>query len=128
MPAWWKNWLLWTFIGGGFLLFGGLAGHGYRRMLAPSAPPGASSTVSALDVEGLFLLSLGGGIVVGLIGLALTLASQPRGIGWILGLGAVGLLLFLIFVWPTPYKYYWNKDNQLIRIHRLSGAGGYVVR
>jgi hypothetical protein len=127
--SWWKtpwvkNSLIWTAIGVSFLFFGGLAAHGYRRMLGASGA--AEAAIGAVDWEGLGQLSVGGGIVVGLIGLALTLAS-PRGIGWGLGLGTVGLLLFLIFIWPTPYKYYRGNEGRLIRVHRLTGSGHYVV-
>jgi hypothetical protein len=121
---WVKNALIWAAIGAGFLFFGGLAAHGYRRMLDASS---ASATpIGPLDWVGLAQLSLGGGIVVGLIGLALTLAS-PRGIGWTMGLGTVGLLLFLLFIWPTPYKFYRTKGGQLIRVHRLTGSGQEVL-
>lgn len=123
-PRWLKNSLIWAGIGVSFLFFGGLAAHGYRRMLATTGS--GELPIGRLDLEGLALLSLGGGIVVGLIGLALTLAS-PRGVGWGLGLGAVGLLLFLVFIWPTPYKYYRGKERQLIRVHRLTGTGQPVV-
>jgi hypothetical protein len=117
-PRWLNNGLIWAAIGIGFLFFGGLAAHGYRRLL--------SGAGGGVDWEGLLLLSVGGGIVVGLIGLALTLVS-PRGIGWGLGLGVVGLLLFLIFIWPTPYKYYRGDEGRLIRVHRVTGSGQPVV-
>jgi hypothetical protein len=74
--------------------------------------------------SGLIRLSVGGGVALGLIGVALSL-SNPRGVGWGLGLLVVGSLLFLIFVWPTPFKYYRAKD-QLIRVHRVTGEAHYV--
>jgi hypothetical protein len=81
--------------------------------------PGALLTRAVL--LGLIYLSVGGGVALGLIGVALTLAN-PRGVGWGLGILVVGAVLFLVFVWPTPYKYYRASDHQLIRIHRVTGA------
>ena len=128
-----RNGGIWAGLGFGFFFFGGLANAGYRHMILS---PGSSEAVSSVNWdallalvswEALLALSVGAGVVIGLIGLALTLAS-PRGIGWGLGLGTVGLLLFLIFVWPTPYKYYREKGKGLVKVHRLTGNGDYVVR
>ena len=124
MWPWAKNWLIWSMLGIGFLFFGGLASHGYRRLLATSGSIEAAT--NSFSWGALLELSIGGGIVIGLIGLALTLAS-PRGVGWGLALATVGLLLFLIFIWPTPYKYYRDKGGGLIKVHRLTGNGDYVV-
>jgi hypothetical protein len=78
-----------------------------------------------VDWSGLVQLSLGGGVAIGLIGLALSLA-KPGGAAWGLGVVVIGALLFLIFVWPTPYKYYRDRDQQLIRVHRVTGEGHFV--
>jgi len=125
-----RNFLIWTVIGVLFLLFGGLAGYGYRQMTKDAAGTSGSGTNmdwwTGVDWSALVQLSLGGGVALGLIVLAVTIAS-PRGAGWALGLGAVVLLLFVIFVWPTPYKYYRDKEQRLIRVHRLTGSGDYVV-
>jgi hypothetical protein len=117
---WLKNLFIWAVIGTGILFFGGLAAHGYRAMLG-------TTPAAEIDWLALWYMSIGGGIVLGLIGLALTLAS-PRGVGWALGVGTVAVLLFLIFVWPTPYKYYRTKGGQLVRVHRLTGTADYVIR
>jgi len=130
---WWdralsKGWvralLIWGAIGILLLFFGGLAAQGYLRLMTP-CPVDAPCPERATDWGGLGLLSVGGGVALGLIGLALSLAN-PRGVGWGLGLVVIGALLFVIFVWPTPYKYYRAKDRQLIRVHRVTGTADYV--
>ena len=109
--------LLWTLIGAGLLFFGGLAFHGYRLLITPCPEP---CPARLIDWFALGQLAIGGGVASGLIGLTLTLAS-PRGVGWGLGLMAIGFVLFLIFVWPTPYKYYKTANRQWIQVHRLTG-------
>jgi hypothetical protein len=119
---WVRALLIWGSIGILLLFFGGVAAQGYLRLMAPCTP-------ACLDAEipwlGLVLLSIGGGVALGLIGVALAL-STSRGAGWGLGFVVVGGVLFLIFVWPTPFKYYRAKDGQLIRVHRVTGGAVYV--
>jgi len=110
--------LLWTLIGAGLLFFGGLAFHGYRLLMTPCTGDPCAQRV--IDWLALGHLAIGGGVATGLIGLTLTLAS-PRGVGWGLGMMAIGFVLFLIFVWPTPYTYYRTSNRQWIQVHRLTG-------
>ena len=121
---WFKNFWIWAVIGTLFLFSGGLAGYGYRQLIKEAA--GAPVAGVTVDWGALLSLSVGGGVALGLIVVALTIAN-PNGMRWGLGLGTVGLVLFLIFIWPTPYKYYRDKDKRLIRVHRLTGSGDYVV-
>lgn len=124
---WARALLIWGGIGIFLLFFGGVAAQGYMRLVSPCpndpSCPGAFLTRAVL--LGLIYLSVGGGVALGLVGVALTLAN-PRGVGWGLGILVVGAVLFLVFVWPTPYKYYRANDHQLIRIHRVTGASSYV--
>jgi hypothetical protein len=114
-----KNLVLWTIIGAGLLFSGGLAAHGYRLLMTPCASPNDCG-LRMIDWFALGHVAVGGGVAIGLIGLTLTLAS-PRGVGWGLGLLSIGLVLFLIFVWPTPFKYYRTADRRWIQIHRFTG-------
>jgi hypothetical protein len=129
---WLRALLIWGSIGIFLLFFGGVAAQGYMRLVTP-CPVGAlcpSPFLSDRILWGLLYLSVGGGIALGLIGVALTLAN-PRGVGWGLGIVVVGGVLFLVFVWPTPYKYYRVKEQgekRLIRVHRVTGDSDYVPR
>jgi hypothetical protein len=129
---WLRALLIWGGIGIFLLFFGGVAAQGYMRLVTP-CPFGATCLgpfVTRGVFWGLVYLSVGGGIALGLIGVALTL-SNPRGVGWGLGIVVVGAVLFLVFVWPTPYKYYRvkdQKDQRLIRVHRVTGDSDYVPR
>ncbi len=114
---------IWGAIGTLLLFFGGLAAQGIKLMTPCLA--GAPCPGRATDWVALVYLSVGGGVAFWLIGVALSLAN-PRGVGRGLGLVVVGALLFVIFIWPTPYKYYRAKDRQLIRVHRVTGTADYV--
>lgn len=112
--------LKWFLIGGGILFFGGLAVRAFQRM------HDATASIGWPFLLALFLFSLGGGVVVGLLGLACWLAS-PRGVGWSLAVVVLGVILFVLFVWPTPYKYYRIEDkNHLLKVNRLSGTVNLV--
>jgi hypothetical protein len=121
---WVRALLIWGVIGTFLLFFGGLAAQGYLKLMTPCLV-GSQCPERAIDWVALVYLSVGGGVALGLIGVALSLAN-PRGAGWGLGVVVVGTLLFVIFVWPTPYKYYRAKDRQLIRVHRVTGTADYV--
>lgn len=124
--ATWKRSATWACVGICLLFFGGLAAHGYQMLITPCPSLGGVGCPNRMvDWSALLQLSLGGGVAIGLIGFALSLAN-PRGPGWGLGVLVVGALLFLIFVWPTPYKYYRDRDQQLIRVHRVTGEGQFV--
>lgn len=129
---WLRTLLIWGGIGIALLFFGGVAAQGYMRLVTP-CPVGAPCPNPFIDQRiwwGLVYLSLGGGIALGFVGVALTLAN-PRGPGWGLGIVVVGGVLFLVFVWPTPYKYYRvkvQKEQHLIRVHRVTGDSDYVPR
>jgi len=122
---WVRALFIWGLIGILLLFFGGLAAQGYLQLMTPCDGQCPERTV---PWSGLVRLSVGGGVALALIGVALSL-SNPRGVGWGLGLLVVGSLLFLIFVWPTPFKYYRTKDGELtrlIRVHRVTGEAHYV--
>jgi hypothetical protein len=124
---WVRALLIWGGIGVFLLFFGGVAAQGYMRLVTP-CPFGATCAgpfITRGVFWGLVYLSVGGGVTLGLIGVALTLAN-PRGVRLGFGIVVVGALLFLVFVWPTPYKYYRTKDQQLIRVHRVTGVSDYV--
>lgn len=124
--ATWKRSVTWACVGICLLFFGGLAAHGYLLLIAPCPSLGGADCQNrTVDWWALAQLSVGGGVAIGLIGFALSLAN-PRGVGWGLGVVVISALLFLIFVWPTPYKYYRDRDQQLIRVHRVTGEGKYI--
>jgi hypothetical protein len=129
---WLRALLIWGGIGIFLLFFGGIAAQGYMRLVTPCSvdSPCPSPFIDQRILLGLVYLSVGGGIALGLVGVALTL-SNPRGVGWALGMVVVGTVLFLVFVWPTPYKYYRvqeQKEQRLIRVHRVTGDSDYVPR
>jgi hypothetical protein len=106
----------WLLIGGGILFFGGLAVRTFPWMQGVTAPIEWGAFLPAL-----FLFSLGGGVVVGLLGLACWLAS-PRGVGWSLAVVVLALVLFVLFVWPTPYRYFRDEHLQfVVRVNRITG-------
>jgi hypothetical protein len=116
--AWFS--LKWVLVGGGILFSGGLAIRAFDWMRDPSSAPSWSF------LQALVFFSLGGGLAVGLVGLACWLAS-PRGVGWSLGIVVIGLGLFVLFVWPTPYTYYKTETkNVLVRVNRITGRGNYI--
>jgi hypothetical protein len=129
---WLRALLIWGAIGIFLLFFGGVAAQGYMRLM-PCHPDAACPAphISKATLWGLVYLSVGGGVALGLIGVALTLAN-PRGPGWGMGIVVIGALLFLVFVWPTPYKYYRVKDHlkeqRVIRVHRVTGESDYVPK
>ncbi len=124
-----RAFFIWAGIGIFLLFFGGLAAQGYVRLVTPcgSGAP-CPEPVTSVDVFlSLGYLSVGGGVALGLVGVALSLAN-PRGGGVGFGILIVCTVLFLIFVWPTPYKYYRANVSQLIRVHRVTGAADYVPK
>jgi hypothetical protein len=124
---WLRALLIWGGIGIFLLFFGGVAAQGYMRLMpCPAGTECPEPVISKATLLGLAYLSIGGGIALGLVGVALTLAN-PRGVGWGMGIVVIGGVLFLVFVWPTPYKYYRVKDHQkeqrLIRVRRDGRRG-----
>jgi hypothetical protein len=129
---WLRALLIWGAIGIFLLFFGGVAAQGYMRLMpCPAGTVCPAPHISKATLWGLAYLSVGGGVALGLIGVALTLAN-PRGPGWGFGIVVIGTLLFLVFVWPTPYKYYrvtdHLKEQRLIRVHRVTGDSDYVPK
>src|SRR4029453_14401949 len=100
-PPWLRALLIWGAIGIFLLFFGGVAAQGYMRLMpCPAGTVCPAPHISKATLWGLAYLSVGGGVALGLIGVALTLAN-PRGPGWGFGIVVIGTLLFLVFVWPT---------------------------
>src|SRR5262245_11992429 len=83
---WLRALLIWGGIGIALLFFGGIAAQGYMRLMMP-CPVGAPCPSPFIDKRilwALIYLSVGGGVALGFIGVALTL-SNPRGVGWGMG-------------------------------------------
>lgn len=117
-------WVKWALLGAGVLVFGALSAHGLYVLANPGAKIFPESFLIALATFG-----LGGGITIGVLALAWWLAN-PRGFRWGLGLVVLALLLFALFVWPTPFKYYYRKDDLgvVVKINRVTGKVEHCVR
>lgn len=112
-----KNlWFLvkWIVLVGGMLFAGGLSAREWARLmgwpveLAKLGWPEFSWMLA--------LFSLGGGVAASLWGLANR--RKPR---WGLGLVVLALILFGLFVWPTPFKDYKGPGDELVKVHRVTG-------
>jgi MFS family permease len=140
MPApnnpwpWYMVLLVWSAIGFGVLYCGGFAV--IANMALMKVPPSEVCTLwQAIWMscppysQTLLLFSVGGGITIGLLILTWWIVTQRGGFSWLLGIVILGIVLFSIFVWPTPYRYDWAKDKSfVVKINRFSGDITYVPR
>ncbi len=78
----------------------------------------------------LFLFSLGGGLAIGLLILTWWLVVK-RGFSWTVGFAVLAVVLFALFVWPSPYRY--DKDHRkettcrVLQVHRWTGEWNCIV-
>lgn len=127
--SWPKVLVVWTAIGAGVLFGGGVAARGYLIVR------GQMTAASLFDSCGfwlpLLLFSLGGGLTIGLLILTWWLVAKI-GFSWTLGFAVLGVVLFAVFVWPTPYQYTSIREETIkggttettrvvLRINRLTG-------
>lgn len=128
---WYKVLLVWSAIGFGVLYCGGFAVLA-SMALKPGSPPFNCTLWQAIWLscpfsQVLLLFSVGGGIAVGLLILTWWTVTR-RGFSWTLGFVILGIVLFALFVWPTPYRYEWAKDKSfVVKINRFSGNVQYVL-
>lgn len=110
----------WSLVGGGVLCAGGFAARGLMKLMS-------KDTMAFVPfIYALLPFSIGGGIAIGLLALACWLAS-PKGMNWGVGLLLIGFVLFVLFIWPTPYKYYeTDTRNCLMKVNRVTGDGEYI--
>jgi hypothetical protein len=124
LPQGWpvsRVFLAWGAIAFGVLFSGGV---GVRALMGLRA--GGSADFGLSFWCQLMLFSLGGGITIGLLILTWWLVVR-LGFSWILGFVALGIVLFTLFVWPTPYRYELTKDPDIrLRITRLTGYGEFI--
>lgn len=105
----------WFGLGAGVLFFGGLSARGLAGLMEW---PGRLVRLDWWQFFGMLLMfSVGGGVVVALWGLGNR--RRPR---WRLGLVVLALILFGLFVWPTPFKYYKGRGGELVKVSRITGA------
>lgn len=115
--------LKWAAIGFLLLFFAGLGSEGLNGMMQPDV-----ELLRGAFWKSLLVFSLGGGVTLGVLMLTWQLASGDA-FARALTLGAFAALLFALFVWPTPYKYY--RDEALafvVRINRITGDVQYCER
>ena len=114
----------WAALGTAILFFGGHSAQGLKGLVDP--------VVFDLGWESLYqpllTFSVSGGITIGFLVLGWWVASR-RKVRWGLGVLILSLLLFVLFVWPTPYKFYRTEDRDVrIRVNRITGAADYVPK
>ena len=125
--SWWstawdgvKFFAEWAAVASLVLFFGGVAARAIQIL--------RSHPVMEWSVfcKALVTFSVSGGITIGLLIFALWLVS-PGKVHWGLGVAVLVLVLFVAFVWPTPYKYYKAGDLR-IKVNRVTGAGEYIPK
>ena len=112
----------WSAIAAVVLLAGGLGARGLMALMGdrPVVLDGAF-------VGALVLFSVGGGVTLGVLIYAWLLAAREA-FTRLMVLVAFAVVLFALFVWPTPYKYYRTDDLQtVLRVNRITGAVEPVV-
>lgn len=120
---WFHVLLVWSAIGFGVLLSGGVA---TRALMAVRS--GSSADFGPSFWGALLFFSLGGGVTIGLLILTWWLVVK-LGFSWTLGFIALAIMLFTLVVWPTPYRYEKTNDPDVrLRITRLTGHGEFIPR
>src|SRR5712691_10048560 len=101
---WYKLLLIWAAIGFGVLYFGGLAVEAQKAFKDLSAFKCSFWQAIRLDCsfsQVLLIFSVVGGIALGLFILAWSRVTM-RGVSWALGCVILAVVLFALFIWPTP--------------------------
>lgn len=116
---------MWSAIAFGVLFAGGAA----LRALSGLKGPGPDFGVRTFWCP-LFIFSLGGGIAIGLLILTWWLVVK-RGFSWTLGFLVLAVVVFALFVWPSPYRYDkdWRRDAtcRVLQVHRWTGEAACVL-
>ncbi len=121
LPEWARIFVVWSLIGIGVLLTGGVAFRALAALRSPATVHFGSSFWCPL-----LLFGIGGGISIGLLILTWWLVTQ-RGFSWTLGFVVLGIVLFALFVWPTRYVYYpTDKKTTLLKVERLTGKAEFI--
>lgn len=132
LPSWWSKlprWLqmllVWAALGVCVLFFGGLAMRGLE-VLWHWGEAGYDPGPGRPFFRALLTFSIGGGITIGFLILIWWMIAPPD-VRWGLGIAVLCVLLFALFVWPTPYAY-WKTGQKgvLLKVNRLTGQGEYV--
>lgn len=120
----WRRFRIWFPLATIILLFGGLSARGLMALMNQTPLDlGWSAFVWPLIV-----FSLGGGLTVGALIVAWGVADGNPFVRAV-SLGAFLVLLFALFVWPTPYKYYRDDDLKfVVKINRLTGDIAYTPK
>jgi hypothetical protein len=118
--GWWQILLMWSGIAFGVLFFGGAALRALSGLNGPPPDLGFGTFWCPLAI-----FSLGGGAAIGLIILTWWFVVKRGSFSWTLGFAVLGVVLFALFVWPSPYRY--DKDRRrdatcrVLRIQRWTG-------
>jgi hypothetical protein len=128
---WYKVLLIWSAIGFGVLYFGGHAVIAQKALQDPAnfhCSLWEAIWLQCSFSQVLLIFSAGGGIAVGLVILAWSRVTT-RGFSWTLGFVILGVVLFAMFIWPTPYRYEWGPDKSfVVKIKRFSGDVTYELK
>lgn len=123
--AWWQVLAMWTAISFGVLFAGGAA----LRALSGLKGPEPNFALATFWWP-LLIFSLGGGVSIGLLILTWWLVVK-RGFSWTLGFVVLAVVVFALFVWPSPYRY--DKDRRrdatcrVLQVHRWTGEVACVL-
>lgn len=118
---WWQVLGMWSLIAFGVLLTGGAA---VRALKILQGEAGRDPLKFETFWCPLLLFSVGGGIAIALLILTWWLVVK-RGFSWTLGFAVLAVVLFALFVWPSPYRY--DKDRRrdatcrVLQVHRWTG-------
>jgi hypothetical protein len=124
--AWWQVLGMWTAISFGVLFAGGAA----LKALSSLKDEKLRSFAADTFWWPLFIFSLGGGVAIGLLILTWWLVVK-RGFSWTLGFMVLAVVVFALFVWPSPYRY--DKDGRrdatcrVLQVHRWTGEVACVL-
>jgi hypothetical protein len=126
-PLTWRQILLiWSAIAFGVLFAGGAAIRALSGL-----------TGSTPDFDGmtfwlpLSVFSVGGGVAIGLVILTWWFVVKRGSFSWTIGFVLVAVVLFALYVWPSPYRYDkdWNKNAtcRVLQIQRWTGETKCVL-
>jgi hypothetical protein len=103
--SWWKVLLIWSAIAFGVLFAGGAALRALSGLNGPAADFGFHTFWCPLAIFSVF-----GGVAIGLVILAWWFVVKRGSFSWTIGVVLLGVVLFALFVWPSPYRY--DKDRR----------------